>query len=95
MKEKVIKDKVYKELEKDGWWGWSAPKVKYQETDIWGIFDGQFLKDSDIRFIQWTTASNMSARKKKILKVFKERNVWLPCEIWGLRDNGTFKIEYL
>jgi hypothetical protein len=95
MKEIVIKKAVYKQLEKEKYFGWSAPKVKYQETDIFGIFDGMFVKDSDLRFIQWTTSSNLSARKKKILKFFEEKKCWIPCEIWGMRPDGTFKIEYL
>ncbi len=95
MKEVVIKKAVYKQLEDEGFIGWSAPKVKYQETDIFGIFDGIFIKDSDLRFIQWTTSSNLSARKKKILKFFQDNNVFIPCEVWGMRTDKTFKVEYI
>ena len=95
MKEITIKKAVYKQLEKEGYYGWSAPKVRYIETDIFGIFDGLFIKDSHIRYIQWTTVSNMSARKNKILKFFEEHKCWIPCEIYGMREDGTFKIIQL
>ena len=95
MKEIVIKKQIYKLLEKDKWHGWSAPKVKYQETDIFGIFDGVFIKDSEIRWIQWTTISNIRAREKKIQKFFQEHQCFIPCEIWGMREDKTFKILYI
>lgn len=95
MTEAQIKKAVYAKMKKDGWHGWSAPKVKYQETDIFGIFDGIFVKDSDLRFIQWTTASNVSARKKKIEKFFAEHNCFIGCEIWAMKPDKTFKIVYI
>lgn len=95
MTEAVIKRAVYKQLKDEGYIGWSAPKVKYQETDIFGIFDGVFLKDSDLRFIQWTTSSNMRAREKKILKFYEENKVFLPCEVWGMKPDKTFKILHI
>jgi hypothetical protein len=95
MREIEIKKAVYKELAKDGYIGWSAPKVKYQETDIFGIFDGVFVKDSDVRFLQWTTSSNHSARKKKILNFFGDNNVFIPCEIWSMKPDKTFRVEYI
>jgi hypothetical protein len=95
MTESKIKKAVYQELKKQGFVGWSAPKVKYQETDIFGIFDGVFLKDSDLRFIQWTSVSNMRAREKKIMSFFNRTKTFLPCEVWGMREDGTFKILYI
>jgi hypothetical protein len=95
MTEKTIKKAIYKLMEKDGWKGWSAPKVQYQETDIFGIFDGVFVKDSDIRWLQWTSVGNIRAREKKILKFFEENKCWIPCEIWGMKEDKTFKIIYL
>lgn len=94
--EATIKKKVYAQLTKEGYIGWSAPKVRYQETDIFGIFDGIFLKDSDLRFIQWTTRSNISARRKKIMHFYDTNDVFLPCEIWGWdAKKKLFKIEYI
>jgi hypothetical protein len=95
MTEAVIKKAVYKQLKDEGFIGWSAPKVKFQETDIFGIFDGMFIKDSDLRFIQWTTDANMKAREKKILKFFEENNCFIPCEVWGMKKDKTFKIMYI
>lgn len=92
MKEAVIKKVVYKQLEKEGFIGWSAPKVKFQETDIFGVFDGIFIKDSELRFIQWTTDVNMRAREKKIKNFFEQNKVFVPCEVWGMKKDGTFKI---
>lgn len=95
MTESVIKKAIYKQLEKEGWYGWSAPKVKYQETDIFGIFDGVFVKDSDIRWIQWTTVGHVTDRKKKIEKFFEDKKCFIGCEIWGMREDKTFKIIYI
>lgn len=95
MRESVIKKAVYTQLKKEGFYGWSAPKVKYQETDIFGIFDGVFVKDSEIRWIQWTTVGNIRAREKKIKKFFEEHKCFIPCEIFGMREDGTFKIIYI
>lgn len=92
MREATIKKAVYAKLKKEGYIGWSAPKSKFQSSDIFGIFDGVFIKDSDMRFIQWTTVSNMSARKRKIEKFFVDNKVFIPCEIWGIREDKTFKI---
>lgn len=91
MTEARIRKAAYRILEKEGFHGWSAPKVRYRETDIFGIFDGLFVRDSELRFIQWTTASNMSARKRKIMSFFDEHSCFIPCEVWGMREDGTFR----
>lgn len=96
MREAGIKKKVYAAMEKEGYIGWSPAKVKYRETDIFGIYDGVFIKDSHIRWLQWTSRSNISARRKKIQKFFDDNDVFIPCEIWGWNDKKKeFKIEYL
>jgi hypothetical protein len=92
MTEATIKKAVYKQLKDEGYVGWSAPKVKYQETDIFGIFDGVFIKDSELRWIQWTTSSNVRAREKKIMSFFAQNKVFLPCEVWGMKPDKTFKV---
>jgi len=95
MTESVIKKAVYKQLESEGFVGWSAPKVKYQETDIFGIYDGVFVKDSEIRWLQWTSVGNMRAREKKINSFFQKHKCFIPCEVWGMREDKTFKIIYI
>tara|TARA_R110000868_G_scaffold350413_1_gene611643 strand:+ start:90 stop:377 length:288 start_codon:yes stop_codon:yes gene_type:complete len=95
MTESKIKKAIYAQLKKEGFYGWSAPKVKYQETDIFGIFDGVFVKDSEIRWLQWTSVGNIRAREKKINTFFADKKCFIPCEVWGMREDGTFKIIYI
>lgn len=106
MTEAKIKKQVRTILEKEKWLVWYPPvsrfapkfnycKDKVSAKDIFGIYDCLALKDSDIRFIQYTSLSNISARRKKILKFFQENECFLPTEIWGMREDKTFKIEYI
>lgn len=81
--ETLIRSKARAILEKEGFHLWCPSKVRYQETDIFGIYDGLAIKDSELRFIQWTTKHNMKAREKKIQSFFKEHNCFIPCEVWG------------
>lgn len=90
MKEAGIRKKAIDELKREGYICWYPLKVKYQETDIFGVFDAICIKDSDLRFIQWTSLGNISTRKKKIERFFKENNVFIACEVWGY--NGETKI---
>ena len=95
-KEAVIRKHAREALEGSGWVVWCPPKVRYHETDIFGIFDGIAWKDSDMRFIQWTSTSTMSARRKKIQKFFDENDVFCPCEVWGWDDKKKeFKKDYI
>lgn len=103
-KEATIRKKARAILEKEGYVTWCPAKVKYQSSDIFGIFDcvaakrgtGEHVESSDLRYIQWTTKEHKSARTKKILAFFDEHGLWIPCELW-LYDNDkkTFKIEQL
>ena len=106
MTESQIKKIVRTQLEKENYLVWYppvsrfAPKFSYcvdkvSAKDIFGIFDCMGLKDSEIRYIQYTSLSNMSARKKKILKFFEDYDVFVPCEVWGIRDDKTYKIDYI
>lgn len=106
MSEPKNKALVRKELEKDGWLVWYppvsrfAPKFPYcTETnsakDIFTIFDCLALKDSEIRFIQYTSHKNRLARKKKIEKFYEDNNVFLPAEVWGIRDDKSYEIIYI
>lgn len=81
--EKLIRTKAREILEKEGFHLWCPSKVRYKETDIFGIYDGLAIKDSELRFIQWTSKSNIRAREKKIHAFFTEHNCFIPCEVWG------------
>ncbi len=96
-KEATIRKNALKELQdKEGYICWCPPKVRYQETDIFGIFDTICVKDSNLRFIQWTSKSNISARRKKIQKFYEENDVFIGCEVWGYDDKvRKFKKEYI
>lgn len=93
--EATIRKRACEILKKEGYIVWYPAKVKYYQNDIFGLFDCVAVKDSDVRYIQWTSAPNMSARKKKIETFFNENEVWIPCEIWGYKGNGKFKFDYL
>jgi hypothetical protein len=103
-REATIRKKARDILEKEGYITWCPPKAKYQSTDIFGIFDcvavkkgeGEYVASDQMRFIQWTTKSNLSARRRKILAFFDEHSLWIPCEIWAYdNDKKTFKIEQI
>jgi len=64
-KEAEIRKKAIEELETDGWITWFAPKVKFRQTDVFGIIDLLALKGKSKKNIQLTTLSNISARRKK------------------------------
>lgn len=95
MTEAKIRKEAKKILISEGFYPWCPAKAKYQETDIFGIYDCLAIKDSEIRYIQWTSVGNMRAREKKIKKFFEEHKCFIPCEVWGMREDGTFKIIYI
>jgi len=99
MKEAVIRKKAIEILEKDGYITWYPPKVRWrQERDVFGMFDIIATYRNIIRFIQITTISNLSHRRKKIKKWMKENNIkWnYPPEIWAYhKKKKEFKIEKL
>lgn len=106
MTEAKNKKLVRDALEKDGWLVWYppvsrfAPKFPYcTETnsakDIFTIFDCLALKDSCVRYIQYTSHANRLARKKKIEKFYEDNDVFLPAEVWGIRDDKTYQIIYI
>jgi len=81
--ESLIRKKAIKQLEADGWITWFAPKVKFLQTDVFGIIDLMALRGKNKKNIQLTTLSNVSARRKKITNFLKSNNVDLTVEIWG------------
>ncbi len=92
-KENVIRKKAIDILEADGWITWFAPKVRFKQTDIFGIIDLLALKGKKKKNIQLTTLSNVSTRKKKITNFLKENRVEMTVEIWAWnKNNKEFKI---
>jgi len=82
-KEAVIRKKAIKILEDQGWVCWFAPKVKFRQTDVFGIIDLLALKGREKKNIQLTTLSNISSRRKKIMNFLKENGVEMTVEIWA------------
>ena len=82
-KEADIRKKAIEQLQADGWITWFAPKVKFLQTDIFGIIDLMALRGKSKKNIQLTTLSNVSARRKKIANFLKNNGVELSVEIWA------------
>ena len=81
--EQFIRKKAIEILRHDKWVVWFAPKVKFQQTDIFGIIDLMTLKERRQKNIQLTTPPNVSAKRKKIINFLKTNKVELPVEIWS------------
>jgi len=97
MKEALIRKKALEILESEGYTCWVPRKVKYWETDIFGVFDIVATREH-LRFIQITTLSNISARRKKVRGFLDKLNVSFSgvSEVWGYDSkHKRFKIEVL
>ncbi|MEK9134694.1 MAG: hypothetical protein AAB451_00065 [Patescibacteria group bacterium] len=98
-REAVIRKKAIEILTKAKWVSWYAPKVKFHETDIFGVFDLICWEKAskNLKFIQLTTVSNLSARRKKINGFFKANKIKsrsAEIEIWAWNNRQkNFKIE--
>lgn len=101
--EKLIRKKATEILEKENWVYWYPPKVKFKQNDIFGAFDMVCCKRTKghLKFIQLTTVSNLSARRKKIANFLKENKInssagFGAIEIWAW-SNGhkKFKVEVI
>ena len=93
-KEALIRKKAVEKLQSDGWITWYAPKVKFQQTDVFGIIDLLALRGKQKKNIQLTTLPNVSAKRKKITSFLKKFKVELPVEIWGWNSKKkVFKKE--
>lgn len=102
-KESVIRKKALEALAEDKWVTWWPGKIKFRQNDIFGVFDIVCCrKDTgNLKFIQLTTVSNLSARRKKIKCFFKANKISLKknqfgatVEIWAwAQNNKSFKIE--
>ena len=106
MTEAKNKALVKKQLEKENYLVWYpavsrfAPRFKYCDAqysakDIFTLYDCVALKDSEVRWIQYTSYGNRLARVKKIKAFFDKWDVFLPCEVWGIRDDKTYEIIYI
>ncbi len=93
-KESVIRKKVIQLLEDDGWVCWFPPKVKFRESDVFGIIDVLALKGKNKKNIQLTTLPNISAKRKKIRSFLERTKVQLTVEIWAWdKKRRKFKKE--
>ena len=93
-KESLIRKKAVENLRKEGWITWFGPKIKFKQTDVFGIIDLIALKGGKQKNIQLTTLSNISTRRKKIISFLKKYKVKLPIEIWAWDSSKRFfKIE--
>ncbi len=99
-KESLIRKKAVGILEKEGFVYWYPAKVKFKQNDIFGVFDLVCWRKrtTNIKFLQLTTLSNLSARKKKIEGFLRKnrfpRKVTVGIEIWGWNQRKKdFKIE--
>lgn len=99
-KEKEIRKKAVETLEKEGFVYWYPAKVRFKQNDIFGVFDLVCWKKktTKIKFIQLTTLSNISTRKRKINDFLRKnrfpRKVSVGIEIWGWnQQKKVFKIE--
>lgn len=81
-KEKETRKKAIQELRENGWVTWYPSKVKFRQTDVFGIIDVLALKGKKKKNIQLTTLPNVSAKRKKITNFLEEFKVELPVEIW-------------
>ena len=100
-REAIIRKKAIAILTEAKWVSWYAPKVKFHETDIFGVFDLICWEKSskNLKFIQLTTVSNLSARRKKIQGFFKKNGIIsksAKVEIWAWNNRQkNFKIELI
>ncbi len=103
-KEAEIRKKAIQFLEDRNWIYWTPSKVKFKQNDIFGVFDIICCKKGvgSLKFIQLTTVSNLSARRKKIQNFLKKNKIssknsfGAPVEIWAWsKKKKNFKIELI
>ena len=93
-KEYIIRKKAIQILEGMGWVCWYAPKVRWKQTDVFGIIDVLALRGKEKKNIQLTTLPNVSAKRKKIFNFCTTFKVEIPVEIWAWCDKKKcFKKE--
>ena len=88
MKEKTLKRKLSDLLITCGYFVWFPAKVMYNsETDIFGVYDCIAYDGIELRWIQMTTLTNVSHRRKKMYARFP--GVPLPRDSWIYAWDGT------
>lgn len=99
-KESEIRKKAVQILEKQKWIIWWPSRAIFKQNDIFGIFDLICLKKrvGNLKFIQLTTLSNLSTRRKKIKNFLKKNQLSKQnsanIEVWGWnKRKKEFKIE--
>ncbi|HOK35388.1 MAG TPA: hypothetical protein PLL80_02050 [Candidatus Pacearchaeota archaeon] len=93
-KEAEIRKKAVEVLKEDGWIVWYPPKIRFKQTDIFGVIDLLALKGRNQKNIQLTTTSNLATRRKKINKFLEEFQLGITVEIWAWSaKNKDFKKE--
>lgn len=95
MKESEIRKRVIQLQEEKGWYCWYPRRVKFHESDIFGIGDLICSKKGKIKLIQFTTYNNIWNRRQKINKVLSEMELGCPIEIWAIRKDESFKVEVI
>lgn len=75
MTEYQIRRKAKKFFEEQGFKIWFAPRVKWQQSDIFSIWDGVAWKGKRFIFFQLTTFENRKARLKKIQEYLEKNEV--------------------
>ena len=104
MTEATIRKAIEKKLTGEGWVLWFVHKRAmmipgrapiWRLCDIHTIWDTMALRGSEIKLVQYTSASNVSARIKKIEKYYEEHDLSVPCEVWGYKGRNEWRIEKL
>lgn len=95
MTEKEIKEKAKDILTLEGYAFWWPPHVRFYERDIFGVFDFIAARNSKVILVQITTTSNLSARRKKILKFLEIYKLDIPeAWVWAYRESvGHFEFH--
>jgi len=96
MKESSIKNRIIKELSKQGYIHWCPIRNRFAKSDIFTIWDGLFWKGKEIRYLQWTTVSNRASHRQKIKNFMQQNEVYMKTELWCWDDkNKKFVIEII
>ena len=105
-KERTIKNRAKEKLIDDGYVVWIPSNSRYgsgithnkynylQGNDIFNVFDLICWRGDKMKFIQYTSLSNVSTRVNKILEFIKRNTLKIPegidLEVWGYEDRIGF-----
>jgi len=94
--EKYITKKAIDICKKNKWEYYKPTRTRWQSQDIFLIGDLLLWRPEGLVLIQLTTAHNLSARRKKIKKVFEKIAMTCPMEIWAYNSKKReFRVEFL